>query len=160
MGNRIVYDWLVILALYVLACASIFLLTSWADGLGPDMPDRPDLTTEQFEELFQYASLGIVGISLLATLAWYVLGTWGLRAYSTGRGRWIAVWGIGLMLTFLAVLAALIVPGHPQVLHDNMTKLGLFYAGIGVLPYYVATVLFSPADVKYVVPGSKALRRW
>jgi hypothetical protein len=53
--------------------------------------------------------------------------------------------------------AAFWIPSQPSL---NAGSLLALYLASGVLFFYLATMLFSPVNVKYIVPGSKLLRRW
>ena len=93
----------------------------------------------------------------MVTFAWYVVGQWGFKPHSTTSSTWLLVWLVGLVLVIGAGITAFWLGPIPS---QNPARLAGFYLLSGALFYYLATVLFSPVNVKYIVPGSKTFRRW
>lgn len=157
MSKRVIADVMLILALYAVYWTCIYLAVSYNLPQQLNVTIPQDVDESAFLTNFNNWSLVVMGISLLAALGWYVLGAWGPKAHSTGHGTWVLIWFMGLALTIAAGFAALWF--GPQV-SENMYVLVLFYMGGGVVFYYLASMLFSPANIKYEVLGSKLFRRW
>ncbi|HZI56698.1 MAG TPA: hypothetical protein VFF39_07970 [Verrucomicrobiae bacterium] len=157
MTKRTVADLMLIIAVYAVYWSCIYLATSY--NLPQQLQVVPPQGVEETDFLlnFNYWSLVVMGISLLSAFGWYVLGAWGPKAYSTALGTWILIWFMGLALALAAGFMAIWL--GPQA-GEKAYVLAAFYLVAAALFYYLATMLFSPVNIKYVVPGSKLFRRW
>lgn len=157
MSKRTITDLMLIIALYAVYWACIYLAVSYNLPQQLEVMPQPGVDADAFLTDFNTWSLVVMGISLLAALGWYVLGAWGPKAHSTRHGTWTLIWFMGFALTVLAGFAAIWF--GPQV-SERIYILALFYLGGGILFYYLASMLFSPVNIKYEVLGSKLFRRW
>ena len=157
MKNRFAVDLLLIFAVYAIYWSLIYMATEYnlPDAIG--VTPVSGTTGEQFRADFNYWAQIIMGVSLFAVLAWYVLGEWGLRAHSTSSGTWTLIWLCLLAMVLIAAFAAVWM--GPQA-SENGYALDLFYFGGGVIFFWLATMCFSPLGIKYVVVGSRIIRRW
>jgi hypothetical protein len=157
MTKRTVTDLMLIIAVYAVYWTFIYLATVY--NLPQQLQVTPQTGVEDADFLtsFNYWSLVVMGISLLAALGWYVLGAWGPKAHTTSRGTWTLIWFMGLALSLAAGFVAIWL--GPQASENNYV-LAVIYLVAAALFYYLATMLFSPVNIKYVVVGSKLFRRW
>ena len=157
MKNRPVIDLLSIFALYVIYWTLIYLATEYnlPDALG--VTPVSNVTGQQFRDDFNYWSQIIMGVSLFAVLAWYVLGEWGPRAQRTSSGTWLLIWFCLLAFVLAASFAAVWM--GPQA-SENGYALALYFFAGGIIFYWLATMCFSPIGIKTVAPGARIVRRW
>jgi uncharacterized BrkB/YihY/UPF0761 family membrane protein len=155
--KRTIIDICLILVVYVAFGFCIYLAVNFNLPQQLEVLPKEGVDDAVFLEAFQYWSLVVMGISLLVTFCWYVVGSLGPKAHSTSHGTWVIIWLMGL----LVVLAAGIVAWFfgPQASEKNYI-LGLYFCCGGAFFYYLATMLFSPVNIKYSVAGSKMIRRW
>ena len=122
----------------------------------PQLPD--DLNIEQWKASFQRWTLICVGAAGFASLLWYGLAQWGFkinRWEDAGKRSW---W---VFLFFLPIVAIIL-----SVIFVERAESGLrfeqcvFFIINGLLSYYLATLLFSPASFKYTPAGAKYIRHW
>ncbi|MGO4881284.1 MAG: hypothetical protein ACLP59_10720 [Bryobacteraceae bacterium] len=154
MKNRVMIDLFCIFGLGAVYFALIYLAAAYS------LPENLGLTPEHgdtFAGDFSYWSFIVAGFSVLAVLAWYVLGEWGPRAQSWSSGKWMALWlfflAVVLVVGFVATFEG------PQAT-DNAFVLPLFYFGGGIIFYWFATMCFSPVGIKTAPPGARWVRRW
>lgn len=102
------------------------------------------------------SSMGIA-ISFFASLIWYVLGQWVLRVVRLQQANRFWLWLSILILPFLACIISIAFTRQAQ---SNAWIAYLFYIVNNFGVYYLSTAFFSPASFKYIVPGSKKVRRW
>ena len=157
MTRRTITDLMLIIAVYAVYWSCIYLATTYNLPQQLQVTPQPGVEDADFLLNFNYWSLVVMGISLLAALGWYVLGAWGPKAHSTSHGTWILIWFMGLALALAAGFLAIWL--GPQA-SDRAYILAAFYLVAASLFYYLATMLFSPVNIKYVVTGSKLFRRW
>jgi hypothetical protein len=69
----------------------------------------------------------------------------------------VLIWFMGLALTLAGGFLAIVLGPQPA---ENPYPLDAYYLCGGSFFYYLATMLFSPVNIKYTVPGSKIFRRW
>lgn len=117
-----------------------------------------DVTMEQWISSFQRWAFICVGAAGFASLLWYGLAQWGFKIHrwkDTGRR---SIW---ILLFFLPILAIIL-----SVIFVERAQSGLrfeqcfFFLINGLLSYYLATLLFSPASFKYTPAGAKYIRHW
>jgi len=162
MKNRIPIDFLLILIMYLICAGLIYgaVAGDWLGQLGVqtglDPETQKPMTAERFGELYEFWGGVIAGVSLLCAFVWYVLGEWGPRANKLSSMAWLFIW-LALLVVAIAmgVLAVFIGPAAT----DNSWILIFSYLLWGAGFFYVATLLFSPVNTKYVVPGSSSVRR-
>jgi hypothetical protein len=160
MRNRAVADLLLIMALYVAYWTLIYLATADPSnniltvfGISPTADGDPD----QFREAFKAWATGLMIVSLLVVLVWYVLGEWGPRAHRRSDTWWVIAW---LVLFAVALGAGLVAAfGGPQASENEFGLAALFCAG-GVFFFWLATVFFSPVAIKHLVFPAKYVRFW
>jgi len=155
--KRTIIDICLILVVYIVFGVCIYLAVNFNLPLQLEVVPKDGVDDAVFLESFNYWSLVVMGISLLVVLCWYILGAWGPKAHSTPRGTWITIWLMGLVVTVATGVVALFF--GPQA-SQKAYILGLYFIGGGALFYYLATMLFSPVNIKYAIKGSKLLRRW
>ena len=112
---------------------------------------------EQYRQDFFLWAQVVLGVSLILTVFWYGLGEWGLRAHRISDGTKLLIWVMLLALELVMVVVA-VLQGPLADLNAHVPV--LIYLATGVLSFWLATVLFSPLDWKYVPPPAKLLRRW
>jgi hypothetical protein len=164
MKSRVPFDLLSILVLYGLFWALIYMVALPQYDLGAELEVFPPVLAGggfmdwlEFYDSFQSWARLVMALSLVATLGWYVVGQWGPKPHSTKAGTWRLIWLVGLLLVVGGGFAAFWLGPMPS---HNPHLLAIFYLVSGAFFYYAATVLFSPVNVKYAVPGSKWFRRW
>lgn len=141
MKSRVLLDFMLIFAVYVVYLAVTLIVSLTATG---DMA-----------EAMSGASLGVVGVSLLCALVWYVLGEWSIRSWAS-LATWYSLWFL-LLLVIVAVAAVMQFVGSWK-LPDTGMNVTMFVGGAGF--YYLATMLFSPFHAKFLIWPSKHIRNW
>lgn len=162
MNNRTLIDLLCIIAFFAIYFVLSYLavqvhydLTAQLRILPGEGMDVADLN----EEFIVWSQLAM-GVSFLAALAWYALGEWGLKAHTTSSGTWLLVWLLGLGLALAGGYIAFNQFVDQASPSENAQAAAFFYVGCGAVFYILTTLLFSPVHIKYVVPGSRYIRRW
>jgi hypothetical protein len=160
MRIRIVFDLGCIAVLYVVYWVVVYVGSlpeyNWPSLFGI-YPPSAVLDEETFLLALKYWALIGMSTSFIAVLAWYALGEWGPKPHEASRGTWLLLWLVCIALTLLGGFVALFLGPQPS---EGIAKLAALYLGGGVLFLYLATMLFSPINVKFVVPGSRWIRRW
>lgn len=116
--------------------------------------DIQDVETWLGEQYTLGASL-VFGITLFATLLWYVLATNAKVSSAADVSRMRPVWGILLLLPILSICAALYFFNKSN---DALLWLVFLYVVDIVIGFWLATAISSPKLLKYVPPGSITLR--
>jgi hypothetical protein len=153
MKSRVLIDFLLIVFVYLICAGLIYFAwdSNWPGQLGVQVGDVKDFS-DRFLTWAEVAG----GISLFCAFAWYILGEWGPRANRLSTGTWLAIWFALFLVVIVGSMAAIFL--GPQAT-DNGWILAIFYLIWGPAFYYVGTVLFSPVNTKYIVPGSGLIRR-
>lgn len=163
MKNRFVIDLLWIVVLYAIYFVLVFLIATpeyqvleELEVFPPLLLDGTLMTPENFYYQFEGQAQVALGLSLLATLAWYILGQWGPKPHSMKASAWVLLWMLGVAF---ALGGGLFIYFYYPVPSLNGGLMLAFLAGSALVFYYLATVLLSPVGVKFIPPGSKLLRR-
>jgi hypothetical protein len=162
MNTRVFVDFVWILVVYLICAGLIYgaVALDWPADLGVQLTTDPDthqpMRPEKFADLYETSLAEVAVVSLLCAFGWYVLGEWGPRANRISSGTWLAIWFVLLVVAAVAGTAAAI--WGPQV-SENSWVLTVSYMLVGPVFYYLATLLFSPANTKYISPGSGLIRR-
>jgi len=107
---------------------------------------------ENFRSL---AFLGIVICGFLSIL-WYLLGQWAFK-FNYWNKKFRAIWCLFLVLTIIvtAILCFLTIN-----LQEGTILVYIFYFINNFFTFYLGTLLFSPASVKYTPLGAEYVRHW
>jgi hypothetical protein len=145
-----------IIVLYALFFGLIYLMAISGQPLLQRLNVLPkEGTGEDYRDSFRNWAMIVMGVSLLATLLWYVLAEWGFRvAIPVAQGKRL-IWALWLAVTILAAFAAVFFCPAASI-NSYIPTLFYFLGGTGF--YYLATVLFSPVSYKYTPPGASFLR--
>src|SRR5579871_679656 len=156
MKSRVLLDFLLIIFIYLVCGGLVYgsYALNWPGELGVQVGAQQNV--QDFLDKFLLWSEVAGGISIFCAFAWYVLGEWGPRANQLSAGTWLAIWFALFLAVILGSMAAIFL--GPEVT-ENGWVLALFYVVWGPAFYYLATVLFSPVNTKYIVPGSGIMRR-
>ena len=110
-----------------------------------------NLTEEQWLESFELWALVCVVSAAMASFLWYILGQNVFKANGEKSYGKRGLWGFLFILPVCAVIFSIF------LVEETKSSLWLAYlcfiAVNGLVPYYVATVLFSPVSVKYTPIG-------
>lgn len=157
MRSRAVKDLILILVIYGIYSAAIYLLSvnSVLDSLGV-ASTRQDIANTLNDEFAMWSFI-VMGVSLVCMLAWYVLGEWGIKAHRASSGTYWLTWLILLVIVLGVAFVAYFEGPQPDT---NAYVLALFYFGGGFLFYYFASVFCSPINAKYLIPPSRQVRSW
>src|SRR5262245_26460650 len=156
MKKRVIVDILSIVVIYAIYW-TIIIVGALPDYDFPGGMGITAVDAEQFLEDFKVWSQLVMGVSLVATFGWYVVGEWGPKPHTTRASTWLLIWFLGLVV---ALGGGFLGSWFGPVPSENREVLAAFYVVSAALFFYLATLLFSPVNVKYVVPGSKWIRRW
>jgi hypothetical protein len=172
MRNRLLIDVLWIIVVFGLFAAVVYLTpqpvlllesmavappTNEVTGEPGSLYDDPETGEPGYYTQFELQAEMVLAISLLGVLAWYVVGQWGPKPHATKPATWTLIW----LLDFLFVIGGAIAVffSYPMPAANDQFVV-IIFAVIAALSFYIATVLFSPVNIKFVVPGSKIFRRW
>ena len=123
------------------------------DAFPPQLPTY--LEMDQWMESFGLWALVCVGASAAASFLWYWIGQNVFKANSEKSYGKRGLWGLLFILPICAVIVSIL------FIEEAESSLWLAYLCFGVnglLPYYLATVLFSPVSVKYTPIGAEQIR--
>ena len=111
---------------------------------------RTNLTMTQWLESFELWALVCVGAAAAASFLWYGIGQ---NVFNANSGRSYGkrgLWGFLFILPMCAVIFSILLIEEAE---SSLWLAYLCFAVNGLVPYYVATVLFSPVSVKYTPIG-------
>ena len=111
---------------------------------------RTNLTMTQWLESFELWALVCVGAAAVASFLWYGMGQNVFNANggkSYGKRGW---WGFLFILPVCAVIFSILLIEEAE---SSLWLAYLCFVVNGLVPYYFATVLFSPVSVKYTPIG-------
>ncbi|MCY4568788.1 MAG: hypothetical protein OXD49_10825 [Candidatus Poribacteria bacterium] len=112
----------------------------------------------EWMERFRIWAFICAGSAGVASLLWYVLAQWSFKINrwedTTGKR---SIWMLLLLLPTVFIVVSMFRMEHAE---SSLTwvYLLLFFSLNGLLPYYWATVLFSPSPFKYTPIGAKGFR--
>lgn len=132
-----------------LVIGEIFLL----DANPPQLPTH--LTMEQWIENFERWAFICVVAAIAASILWYILARSVFKANNQKSYGKRGLWGFLFLLPVAAIIASILLVEKVE------SSLWLAYVSFivnGLLPYYLATLLFSPVAVKYTPIGAKGTR--
>jgi hypothetical protein len=160
-NNQVGIDFLKIFAFYGVYWALIYLMIEYelpgSLGVIFSKDNQPVAFSRVSDDLNEWL-LVVMGASLVCCLFWYALGEWGLKPYSTKHSTWVLLWVALLAVVLIAGSLAAWMGPQPSDNNGSLILALLYFLG-GAGFYYIATVFSSPVNTKFVVPGSKLLRR-
>ena len=125
------------------------------DAFPPQLPTY--LEMYQWMESFELWALVCVGAAAAASFLWYGIGQ---NVFNANGGRSYGkrgLWGFLFILPACAVVFSILLIEEAE---SSLWLAYLCFVGNGLIPYYLATVLFSPVAVKYTPIGAKKIRFW
>lgn len=139
-------------AIYLLAAGILFLLPPSA--LGP----TGDQDQQLFLETFRHNALNLLYLSFGCAVLWFVLAEWLISAWAELRTRLIAWFALLLVAVAASIYMAYLGPKPGPTDPANYTVPTYYILG-GVFTFYVASVLFSPANAKFAIWPARHVRR-
>ena len=119
---------------------------------------REGVNMEQWMASFQAWAFVCLGTAGFASLLWYFLAQ---RIFKINR--WEDTAGkrpIWLLLSLLPAIAIVVSCICVERADSDLIVVYLFFIWNGLMPYYLATLLFSPSAFKYTPAGAKQIRFW
>ena len=125
------------------------------DTYQPSLPG--DLTMDQWLSSFRFWACVCVGAAVFAIILWYLFGQTVFKTiHEKPNGkRWL--WGFLFLLPICAIAISF------YFIEETISEPLLAYLCFvvnGLVPYYLATMFFSPTSVKYTPIGSMRFRRY
>jgi hypothetical protein len=163
MKNRVTIDLLIILVIYAVYFAIIYLITlpdvnlPSQLGVTPALSGGQQVAEQDFLDQFNWWAMLVMGVSLVCMLGWYVLVEWAIRPHRATSGTFALTWLILLVIVIATGIIAFMF--GPQA-SENPYVLALFYVLSGVVFFYLASVCCSPTNAKYLIPPARQIRRW
>lgn len=111
---------------------------------------RTNLTMTQWLESFELWALVCVGAAVAASFLWYGFGQNVFNANSGKSYGKRGLWGFLFILPVCAVIFSIFLVEEAE---SSLWLAYLCFVANGLLPYYLATVFFSPVSVKYTPIG-------
>ena len=118
-------------------------------------PQLSNLTKQDWIANFEFWAYICVGSAIVASILWYIFAQ---RVFKTDnqksygkRGRW----GFLFLLPAVAIGASILLVEQAK---SSLWLAYMFFIVNGLLPYYLATLVFSPVAVKYTPIGAKGIR--
>lgn len=111
---------------------------------------RTNLTMTQWLESFELWALVCVGAAAAASFLWYGIGQ---NVFNANGGKSYGkrgLWGFFFILPVCAVIFSILLIEEAE---SSLWLAYLCFVVNGLVPYYGATVLFSPVSVKYTPIG-------
>lgn len=125
------------------------------DTYQPNLPG--DLTMEQWLSSFQDWALICVGAAVIASFIWYGFAGKVIKTnYEKPSGK-RGLWGFLFLLPAVAIVLSIFLVEETESIPWLVY---LCFVVNGFLPYYLATVFFSPLSVKYTPIGAMQIRRF
>lgn len=118
------------------------------DAFPPQPPTH--LEMDQWMESFELWALVCVGAAAAASLLWYGCGQ---NVFKTNNEKSYGKRGLWLFLFTLPVCAIIFSILLIEEAESSLWLAHLFFIANGLIPYYLATILFSPVSVKYTPIG-------
>ena len=118
------------------------------DTFPPQLPTY--LEMDQWMESFQLWTLVCVGTAAAASFLWYGIGQNVFKANGEKSYGKRGLWGFLFILPVCAVIFSIFLIEEAE---SSLWLAYLCFVVNGLVPYYVATVLFSPVSVKYTPIG-------
>lgn len=123
------------------------------DALPPQLPTY--LEMDQWMESFQLWALVCVGAAAAASFLWYGFGQ---NVFKTNNQKSYGKRGLWAFLFILPVCAIILSIFSLEEAESSLWLAYLCFVVNGLVPYYWATVLFSPVSVKYTPIGAVGIR--
>ena len=125
------------------------------DTYQPSLPG--DLTMDQWLSSFRFWACVCVGAAVFAIFLWYVFGQTVFKTIhekpNGKRGIWLSLFIIPVVAICLSIWLIEQPESEPLLAY-------MFFVVNALFPYYIATVLFSPASVKFTPIGAMQIRFW
>ena len=141
-----------ILGILLTAVFFVFLVVivepSVLDAFPPQLPSY--LEMDQWMWSFQLWSLVCVGAAATASFLWYGIGQ---NVFNANGGKSYGKLGLWVFLFVFPVCAIILSILLIEEAESSLWMAYLFFGVNGLVPYYGATVLFSPVSVKYTPIG-------
>ena len=118
------------------------------DAFPPQLPTY--LEMDQWMESFELWALVCVGAAVAASFLWYGCGQNVFKANSEKSYGKRGLWGFLFILPVCAVIFSIFLIEEAE---SSLWLAYLCFVVNGLLPYYLATVFFSPVSVKYTPIG-------
>ena len=118
------------------------------DAFPPQLPTY--LEMDQWMESFELWALVCVGAAAAASFLWYWIGQNVFNANGGKSYGKLGLWGFLFILPVCAVIFSILLIEEAE---SSLWMAYLFFGVNGLVPYYGATVLFSPVSVKYTPIG-------
>ena len=138
----------------------LFLFVAYLESLLLDTnpPQLPEgVTIEQWMASFQMWAIFCVASAGVTSLLWYVLGQWVFNIDKwEGSGKRM-LWVLLFIVPIITIIASCICVERTE---SSLMVVYVFFFFNGVLPYYFATLLFSPSAFKYTPALAKQIRFW
>ena len=112
---------------------------------------RQPLTMSQWLESFELWALVCVGAAAVASFLWYGIGQNVFKATGGKSYGKRGLWGFLFILPVCTVILSIFLIEEAE---SSLWLAYLCFAVNGLVPYYLATVLFSPVSVKYTPIGA------
>ncbi len=109
--------------------------------------------------VLQSNALMVVAVAFVCSLIWFIAGEWAIQAWAPVR-TWYLTW----VLLFIVVVAAAIYyafqgPVMGSLERVNSNVLGCYLA-VGLLPFYLSSLLFTSTNRRYVIWPSRHVVKW
>ena len=144
-----------ILVITIISVLAAHLEPMLFDTSPPQLPE--DLTMEQWKESFEIWAFVCVGASVIAIFIWYLFAGKVIKTNyeipSGKRGWWLLLFVLPAVAICLSIFLVEETESTPWLAY-------LCFVVNGLVPYYLATVLFSPTSVKYTPLGAMQMRRF
>ena len=118
------------------------------DAFPPQLPTH--LEMDQWMESFELWALICVGAATVASFLWYGFGQNVFKANNKKSYGKRGLWGFLFILPACAVIFSILLIEEAE---SSLWLAYLCFVVNGLVPYYLATVLFSPVSVKYTPIG-------
>lgn len=119
------------------------------ETIPPQLPI--DLTMDEWMDSFQLWAYVCVGAATVVNILWYILGQNVFKANNGKSYGKRGLWGFLFILPACAIIFSILLIEEAE---SSLWLAYLCFVVNGLLPYYLATVLFSPVSVKYTPIGS------
>ena len=153
--NSVLYILGIPLITVVFICIVIFVEVPILEDNPPQLPEN--VTVGEWLSSFQFWALICVGSAALTSFIWCGFGQKVFKANDDKPSGKRGLWGILFLIPALAIIFSILF--IEQAENESWLAYVCFIVN-GLVPYYLATLFFSPTSVKYTPIGSMIIRRF
>ena len=123
------------------------------------LPATGSLNADEVLSVVKTYCYTMLGTSFGCVFLWFALGEWAIPPWAPSR-TWYLTWCT--LLLVIVVTGCVMAFKGPRIdpLQPVNSTIAAYYLAFGILPFWIATVCFSPVSGKFIVWPAKLVRTW